>query len=471
MPFSTHPRASALDALRDAEPTPFWLTHRDRPDPAPALTGSATGDLVVVGGGFTGLWTALLAKQDDPDRDVVLLEAGTVANAASGRNGGFCASSLTHGIANGVSRYPDEMDRLVALGLANLDEIEKTVADHDIDCGLERTGTLHVATEPHQLAWLEQSRELAERHGEPTLLLDRERTRGLVDSPLFLGATLTPSTIMLDPARLVWGLLRACRSLGVRVHERSPVTGLDGAGDDVTVRTAYGSVRARSVALATNAFPPLLRRLRKYVVPVYDYALVTEPLTAAQLESVGWAGRQGVSDSGNRFHYLRLTSDNRVLFGGYDAIYHWNARLGEELTHRPESYALLAEHFVQMFPTLEGVRFTHAWGGVIDTCSRFSAFWGTAERGRVAYALGYTGLGVGASRFGARVMLDLLGGHDTERTRLRMVRTRPVPFPPEPLRSIGIQLTQAELARADDNHGRRGLWLRALDRLGVGFDS
>ncbi len=470
MVYSAQPRPSALAALRDAEPTPFWLTHPDRPDPAPALTGSATGDLVVVGGGFTGLWTALLAKQDDPGRDVVLLEAGAVANAATGRNGGFCASSLTHGIANGVSRFPQEMTQLVAMGLANLDGIEQTVAEHGIDCALERTGTLHVATQPHQLPWLAEAAELARRHGEPTELLDRDATRAQVDSPLFLGATWTPSTIMLDPARLAWGLRRACERLGVRIHENSTVTDLSTDAAGVRVRTAYGQVRAKSVALATNVFPSLLPRLRKYVVPVYDFALVTQPLSPDQLAAIGWRHRPGVSDSGNQFHYVRLTQDNRILFGGYDAIYH-GARLSQDLTHRPESYALLAEHFAQMFPQLEGVAFTHAWGGAIDTCSRFSAFYGTARDGRVGYALGYTGLGVGASRFGAQVMLDLLDRRDTERTALQMVRSRPIPFPPEPLRSIGIRMTQHELARADANDGRRGLWLRALDKAGVGFDS
>jgi glycine/D-amino acid oxidase-like deaminating enzyme len=131
----------------------------------------------------------------------------------------------------------------------------------------------------------------------------------------------------------------------------------------------------------------------------------------------------------------------------------------------------LAEHFFETFPQLAGVRFSHAWGGAIDTCSRFSAFWGTTHHGRTAYALGYTGLGVGASRFGAQVMLDLLDGQSTERTQLEMVRSKPIPFPPEPLRSMGINWTRLALDQADRNEGRRNWWLRTLDRLGLGFDS
>jgi glycine/D-amino acid oxidase-like deaminating enzyme len=174
---------------------------------------------------------------------------------------------------------------------------------------------------------------------------------------------------------------------------------------------------------------------------------------------------------GNQFHYFRLTRDNRVLWGGYDAVYYNGGRSGEEYQSSPATYRTLATHFFAMFPQLEGVRFSHAWGGVIDTCSRFSVFFGTALGGRLAYAAGYTGLGVGASRFGGQVMLDLLDKADTERTRLSMVRCKPVPFPPEPLRSAVIQATRASIARADRNEGRRDLWLRTLDRLGLGFDS
>jgi len=142
-----------------------------------------------------------------------------------------------------------------------------------------------------------------------------------------------------------------------------------------------------------------------------------------------------------------------------------------EFHQRPETFQRLAEHFFTTFPQLEDVRFTHKWGGVIDTCSRFCAFFGTAYGGRLAYAAGFTGLGVGATRFGAEVMLDRLAGVETERTRTAMVRSKPIPFPPEPLRYLGIELTRRSIAAADRNGGRRNLWLRALDAVGMGFDS
>jgi glycine/D-amino acid oxidase-like deaminating enzyme len=198
---------------------------------------------------------------------------------------------------------------------------------------------------------------------------------------------------------------------------------------------------------------------------------MTRPLTDAQLASIGWAHRQGVGDSGNQFHYYRLSADNRILWGGYDAVYYRGGRITTDHDQREETFRVLAQHFRDTFPQLDGLSFTHKWGGVIDACSRFSGFFGTAHGGRLAYAAGYTGLGVGATRFGANVMLDLLDGRRTELTALRLVRSKPVPFPPEPVRTGVIQLTRWSIAQADRHDGRRNLWLRTLDRVGLGFDS
>jgi len=453
-------------ALADAEPGVFWLEQPGRPARRPALESSTSADLVVVGGGYSGLWTALLAKERSPDRDVLLLEGGRIGWAASGRNGGFCAASLTHGEANGRARWPGEYDTLHRLGRENLDEIERAVQRYGISCDFQRTGELAVATAPHQVEWLREGAGAGR-------FLDRDEVRAELNSPTYLAGVLdTEETALVDPARLAWGLADAAESLGVRIAEGTRVTGLAKDGAGMRVDTAGGhSVRARQVALGTNAFPALLRRVSLHTVPVYDYVLMTEPLSAAQLSSIGWRSRAGVGDSANQFHYYRLTEDNRILWGGYDAVYYFGRRVNPLRDQRPETFHRLAGQFFETFPQLEGLRFTHRWGGAIDTCTRFSAFFGTAMGDRVAYALGYTGLGVGATRFGARVMLDLLEGRRTEATDTEMVRTRPLPFPPEPLAYAGIQLTRWSLARADEREGRRNLWLRSLDRLGLGFDS
>jgi glycine/D-amino acid oxidase-like deaminating enzyme len=466
------PTSPAMRSLAEAEPAVFWLDDPAAPRALPALVGTVEADLVVVGGGYTGLWAALQAKEADADREVVLLEAATVGWAASGRNGGFCAASLTHGEANGLARFADEFDTLERLGRENLDAIADTLSRHGIDAEFERTGELDIAVEDWQVAELtEFARALADA-GMAPVVLDREQTQALVHSPTYLASRYDEDGVALvHPAKLAWGLRRACLDLGVRIFEHTEVTKISSDGAGLRLDCLLGTVRGRRVALATNAFPGLLRRLGNYIVPVYDYALVTEPLTDAQLSSIGWQGRQGLADAGNQFHYYRLTADNRILWGGYDVIYHFGNRIRAEHDQRLETQVALAEHFFTTFPQLEGLRFTHRWGGVIDTCSRFTSFWGRAYGGRLAYAAGYTGLGVGASRFGARVVLDLLDGADNERTRLEMVRSKPLPFPPEPFRYGGIQITRWSIDRADRNQGRRNLWLRALDKVGLGFES
>ncbi|KOX17709.1 FAD-binding oxidoreductase [Nocardiopsis sp. NRRL B-16309] len=468
--------ARAEKALEGARPKVFWLDPdvpgHEVPEPAPELVGDVHADLAVVGAGFSGLWTALIAKERDPDRNVVVVEARTAGWAASGRNGGFCAASLTHGYENGLDRWPEEIAELERQGLANLDGIQEAVERHGIDCEFERTGELLVATEPWQAEGFEEAARSMAEHGTTAQVWDAERVRREIDSPTYVGALYEPDGVaMVHPAKLAWGLRAACERLGVRFFENSPVRAIRSVPVRLRLETARGALHAPGVAWGTGAFPGPLRRLKHYLAPVYDYALMTEPLTDEQMASLGWKGRQGVGDAANFFHYYRLTSDNRILWGGYDVVHHYGGKVRPEFDQRPETFRTLSEHFFATFPQLEGLRFTHTWGGVIDTCSRFSGFFGTGYKGRLAYAAGYTGLGVGATRFGAQVMLDRLDGLDTERTRLRMVREKPLPFPPEPVRSLGIELTLRATAAADRNGGRRNLWLRGLDAVGLGFDS
>jgi glycine/D-amino acid oxidase-like deaminating enzyme len=461
-----------VSAYASARLVPFWLDRPDAPEPAPPLTGEATCDLAIVGGGFTGLWAAILAKQDDPGRDVVMLEGDTVAFGGSGRNGGFVDASLTHGLPNGLARFPDEIDQLERLGLENLAGIEETLKRFSIDAAYEKTGFLLAAREQHEADELSEFAEVLRERGIDAEYLDQAAVRRELDSPTYIaGLWQRTGNAIVDPARLAWGLARAAAELGVRIHEHSRVTSLADTPGGVELHVGEARLRARRVVVATNGFPPLVRAIRRYVVPVYDYVLVTEPLSAEQRAAIGWANRQGTGDCTNQFHYYRLTEDDRILWGGYDAIYHYGNAVAPSLEDRDATYSLLSEHFFQTFPQLEGLTFTHRWAGVIDTCSRFCVMWGTALSDKAAYAVGYTGLGVASTRFGARVALDLVDGLDTERTRLRFVRSKPLPFPPEPLRWASIQLTRRALDRADRNQGRRGVWLRTLDRFGLGFDS
>ncbi|HCT15594.1 MAG TPA: FAD-dependent oxidoreductase [Corynebacterium nuruki] len=478
-------------ALTGASTTPYWLDSVELPDPQPPLRGHTTADLVIVGGGFTGLWTALQAVEQDEAQDesqdaasgrarhIVLLEGTETGWAASGRNGGFCSASLTHGVANGIHHFPDEAARLNELGLANLDAIQETVARLGIDCDFERTGEISLAFEDWQVEQLKKADDPA--HGYH--YLDADEVRDHIHAAGALGGLLDErNNALLHPAKLVLGLRRVLLEKGVEIHEHSLVKDLREveSGTAVAVETDLGSVTAPAVALATNVFPSLLKKVALHTVPVYDYALMTQPLTDAQLDAVGWAGREGLDDVTNRFHYFRLTADNRILWGGWDAVYHFGKKVLPKYDQRPETFETLAGQFYAMFPQLDGtspeavdggVVFSNKWGGAIDTCSRFFPFFTTAFHGRVAYTAGFTGLGVGASRFAGRVMLDLLSGERTELTELAMVKKLPKPFPPEPVAWLGVRLMTKALVKADQNEGRRGPFLKVMDALKMGFDS
>jgi glycine/D-amino acid oxidase-like deaminating enzyme len=461
----------ALDAIAAAEPYPYWLDDADEPETLDTLVRTERCDLCIVGGGYTGLWAAIGAKERDPSRDVVVIDSDACGGAASGRNGGFMESSLTHGVANGQARFPNEIARLERQGLENLDAIEAAIVRYGIDCDYERTGVIDVATNPYFVGELADDERHLRALGQDVQLLDADAMRAEVHSPTYVGGLWRKGrAALVDPARLAWGLKAAAQSLGVRIYEHTKATDLERDGIGVLVTTPLGRVRAGRVALATNAFPPLLRRLGHYVVPVYDYCMASEPLTNEQRDSIGWERRQGLSDTNNQFHYYRLTEDGRIVWGGYDAVYYFNSGIGTDYEQRFESWATLSQHFFSTFPQLEGLQWSHVWGGAIDTCTRFSVFWDTAMGGRVAYAGGYTGLGTAASRFGAEVMLDLLEGRRTERSDTEFVRRKPLPWPPEPFRYVGIQATRWSLDR-EDRTGRRNVWLRAMDRMGLGFDS
>ncbi len=434
-------------AYSDAAPAPFWPDTVARSDPHPPLTGLRNRtDLAIIGGGFTGLWAALYAKELEPERRVVVLEATRCGDGASSRNGGFLSASLTHGLSNGLARFPREMATLERLGAESFAGLAADLERYGIDAEYELSGELDVAVDPALVPDLAAEAELARSFGHDVVLLDRTAVQAEIHSPTYEAALWDRSGVALvNPSKLVAGLRDAAVRLGVEIHEYSPARRLTGSagGPTVTVVTDAGTLEADRVLLATSAYPGLLRRLGLYIAPVYDYVLVSEPLSPQQRSSLGWARRQGVGDTGNQFHYYRLTADDRILWGGYDAVYRYGGPVGADLDDADAgTYARLSQHFFHTFPQLEGVRFSHRWGGAIDTCSRFSVFFGTARGGRVAYALGYTGLGVGASRWGGRTALDLLDGRRTEATGLALVRARPVPFPPEPLRSAVIALTR-----------------------------
>jgi glycine/D-amino acid oxidase-like deaminating enzyme len=452
----------------------FWWTTGD-PGPArlPAR-GRNAFDVAIVGGGFTGLWAAIALLDADPLVRVAVIEAQRVGSGASGRNGGFCEASLTHGLLNGLLHYPDEIDLLESEGRRNLAELVAFVAAEGIDAEVETTGQLLVAAQPHEVDQLRRYAEASVEHGGHVAFLERDAVQSLQPSPRWLAGARSSAEhcVMVNPAKLAWGLASAAERRGARIYEDSRVTALKRRAGGVTVHVDGGGVvEADRVLIATSAHSAWLRRLSPLFVPVYDYVLMTEPLTAEQRAAIGWADRFGMSDSGNQFHYFRLSADDRILWGGYDAVYHPGNRVLPAHDRRPGTFAVLERNFRATFPQLDGIRFTHRWGGAIDTTSRFSATFGDVLGGRVHYALGYTGLGVGASRWAAGILRDKVLRPQSDLLRLRFVRSAPLPIPPEPVRATVVGLMRDAVIEADASGGERGLFLRAMDALGVGFDS
>jgi glycine/D-amino acid oxidase-like deaminating enzyme len=298
-------------------PVSYWLREPGLPADPPLAPGEHLEvDVAIIGAGFTGLWTAIALTDTDPALRVTVLEAETVGFGASGRNGGFCEASLTHGLANGIRHFPDELPRLEQEGIENLQELIAFTREHRIDCDLEETGTLALADQPYQVdefrAWIDEAAE----HGEHLEFLDRDAARDEIHSPSWHAGLYRPPgrDVLLDPAKLCRGLARVVRERGVTVRERTRVTGLERRAGGVAIATAGGAtVGADQVVVATSAYSGWLRRLSPLFVPVYDYVLVSAPLTPAQRAAIGWERRQGLSDGNNQFHYFRLTADDRIL--------------------------------------------------------------------------------------------------------------------------------------------------------------
>ena len=460
----------ALSAIADAKPFPFWLDGPDAPSVHSALVVDETADLTVVGGGFTGLWTALLAKERDPGRDVVLLERESCPSGASGRNGGFLMGTLTDYWQ--LPRYEGQTQAMADLGDDNRAQLEAALERHAIDCDLEATGWVLAATRDWHLEPLKQAKSAGAEVGLRSIAWTREEIQSALRSPQFLAGVYQPDAIaIVHPGKLAWGLKRACERAGVRFFERTPATSLERAHGGIRVATPLGSVTSPNVALGTYAHRSPIRSMRWWRIPLYSHVLATEPLTSEQLGSIGWSGRQGFTELDPFLYYYRLTKDNRIIWGYVDGTLHWNRAVRPEFEQDLPVFANMARAFLQRFPQLEGMNFTHRWGGALDNTSRGAPFFGTTMEGRVAYAHGYMS-GVGGSRAGATIMLDLLAGEQTMYTQLPLVSGPGLhgqpslrPFPPEPFLTLGTKLVTAAV-RKEQETGQPTVLTRALSRLG-----
>jgi glycine/D-amino acid oxidase-like deaminating enzyme len=453
-------------ALNHVTLFPYWLDSAGAPAVEQQLIGRAETELLIVGGGFTGLWAAILAKEADPERDVMLIEADRVAYGASGRPGAIVSTSVMHGLANAMRIFPGDIDVLEELGRANIKGFVETIDRHGIDCHQEWNGELTVAMGAHRLADVKHEYDLHLQYGHDAVLLDQAAVRQEVDSPLFSGGVWSrKNSGTINPAELAWGLKAAALRLGVRVHELTPMKHIDDRGGDVRVVTKDGDVSARKVLLATNAFAEGHKNIKRRVAMVRDRILMTEPLSNEQLSRIGWSNRQGIYDTRTQLNYMRLTKDNRILFGGRLGYFYGGER-DPEADRQPQVYERLGEAFFKTFPQLEDIRFSHAWSGPIALTTRMAVHFQHYYGGKAIYAGGYSGFGVSASRFGADIGLALLDGHDRPECRMTFSSSMPNWIPPEPFRTIGAKITMYAMDTADEKGGWRVPWLKFVTRLG-----
>ena len=456
----------AEGALNKTKFMPFWLDSVDAPAPEPALDCDIAVDLLVVGGGFTGLWAAIQAKEAEPNRSIALIEATSIANGASGRPGAIVSTSVMHGLSNAVRVFPNDLDELERLGHENMDGFMDALKRYDIDCDFEFGGELTVGVGAGCESILEEEYTLNKSHGHDVSLLDGIETRAQVNSPLFEGAVWSKKRSgTLHPAKLAWGLKAAVKTLDIPIYENTPLIKVTKTATGVTAVTKKARISTRKILLATNAFAAGHSRIKKRVVMVRDRLLATEPLSSEQIERVGWHNRQGIYDTRTQMNYMRLTKDNRIIFGGrLGYFYSGNPDPSEDKTEKP--FLRLAEAFARTFPQLNDVSFSHAWSGPIALTNRMAVHFQHYFGGDVIYAGGYSGFGVSASRFGARVGLAILDGEKIPEMQMAFALTEPGYIPPEPFRWLGAKITLYAMDTLDEKGGWRRPWINFVEKLG-----
>jgi glycine/D-amino acid oxidase-like deaminating enzyme len=309
------------------------------PEPELSLGQDETCDLLIVGGGFTGLWAALQAKEREPDADIILIEKTFVGDGASGRNGGFLATSITHGETNTEAQFPGEEEKIEELGIQNITELLETLKRYHIDARYEEVGETSLAPSPESAEEMYAEYLEARADDEPVTWYDRDAIQEQVNSPLFHAGLRYRDGLcgVVDPARICWGLKDVLlKQLGVRIFEGTRMISVKPDGKTgMKAQCEGGVIRSDKVLLATNAYTSSITRIRRSVIPVWDYQIATEPLTDAQLDKINWGkpgSRHALGDHLNMFHYFRLTQDNRITWGGGGAVrYYFRRGIGQEL--------------------------------------------------------------------------------------------------------------------------------------------
>jgi glycine/D-amino acid oxidase-like deaminating enzyme len=450
----------------------YWLAKRPQLSFTP-LQDHREVDVVIVGAGLTGLWSALFVKELQPHLTIAVIEQGCAAYGASGRNAGMLAETIDHSHELAVDHFGEDEARLLAqLGRDNIEALTSFLQENEIDCDYEASGRLNVALSDDQCSAFAADKEVAERLGIfDYQLLNKEQTRDELNSSLYQGGLFVPSGGVLNPVKLVDGLRRTAISKGIDVFEYSKVESLKDLRSHVRVSTSEGAITAKKVIVGASAYTHLLLpRTSWRFIPLYDYIIVSEPLTREQLDSIGWKNRQGVSDGRNFFLYYRLTADNRILWGTSEAVYYRKNQVGPQFDHSASHYESLKKSFAEHFPQLSGVRFEYSWGGAICATTRMTPYFGDALGKKLWYSLGFTGHGLGSTRLAGKILAHLSLSQPSELLSLQLTRKKPFPYPPEPIRSIAVSWVTRDLRRIDQGLPP-SLFLRLLEKFGIGFSS
>jgi glycine/D-amino acid oxidase-like deaminating enzyme len=429
---------------------PWWMDEAGSFEPAPALEGDRTADICIVGGGYTGLWTALALKEREPSARVVLLEAETCGAGPSGRNGGF-----VHGYWAGLARLLPLLGHKRALELVRAGErIVPAVRALNEDVWLKEGGVLMVSTTPAQDSAIERAVAAAADIGEEkeAVPLDTDAVAERIRSPVFRRGVFFRDGATVQPARLVLALRRAVVEAGVELYEHTRALRI-GAGETSTPR---GVVRSPEIVVAVNAAATGWRPVARRVTNFGSYVVLTEPAPELVAE-IGWTGGEAVLDGRMFLHYFRTTNDGRVLMGSGSGPIGLAGRLDERFTSDRATAARAERGLRRLLPGLDAARVERAWGGPIDVSADHLPFFGTVKGRRIHYGLGYSGNGAGPSWLGGQILASLALGVEDEWTDLPLATRRVPSLPPEPFKRVGGGVIRAAIMACEraDEEGRR----------------
>ena len=429
----------------------FWLREAGPVEPIAPLSGDARVDLVIVGGGYAGMWTAWAMRELEPEARIVLLEARTCGHGPSGRNGGF-VNTYWQRIAELAEAFGEPAAlELCTRAAREIDEIGGWAGERGIDAWFRKAGHLKVSTSPAQDDTSRASVEACARVGvfEQCQSLDPAQVQARCVSPAFRGAVFTPDAATVQPARLALGLRAALLEAGVEIHERTRarrITPLIGGG--VTVEADGGRVEATSGVLAIGGAVAGFRPLSSRLAVTSTHMVITEPVPDL-LEEIGWTGGECISTGHIHVKYFRTTPDGRIAFGSGGGRMAYGARLGGRIEVDPEVAQDVRADMLRIFPALAERRIEHAWGGPVDVSPNHMPIVGTLPDGAVHYVCGFTGNGVGPCRMAGQILARLALDRRDELTRLAIVEPSLSHVPPEPLLYMAWSLVREDRVRKE----------------------